>query len=45
MNMKQGWNNSDREKWKDLDKNQCQWHSVHHKFDSDWDGIEQGPSQ
>jgi len=42
MSMKHWWNN-DREK-QDLDINQNQRHSVHHKSRVDWNGIEHRPS-
>jgi len=44
MSIKHWWNNDDSDKQKDLDKNQNQWHYVHHKSHMDWNGIEHGPS-
>jgi hypothetical protein len=45
VSMEQQWNDIDRGKLKDSEKNLSQCHSVHHKSHMDWLGCEPGPLQ
>jgi hypothetical protein len=45
VNMEQQWNDTDRGKLKDSEKNLSQRHFMHHKSHMDWPGCESGPPQ